>query len=135
MLICSGVIQDSRVDVHTDTTSDEVMVDPDALQQVLVNLVQNSVDAMTEAPFRTISVRTRVVHDWVHLNVTDTGQGMCPDTLARLFDRGFSTKGDSRGLGMTSCRRLVEDMAGRLVANSDGIGRGATVELVLPLAR
>ena len=132
VLLCSSVLAASDVDVHIQGHETDVWVEPGSLQQVLVNLIQNAVDALQSASQRRLVFDVERVGDVARLRVSDTGSGMTPEAMQKLFDRGFSTKGDNRGLGLSSCRRLVEGMGGTLQGSSDGPGLGACFELTLP---
>jgi PAS domain S-box-containing protein len=103
------------------------------LQQVVLNLLLNAMDAMDQvAPGeRRLVVRTRRRGDAVEVAVSDTGPGIPADRLPHLFDAFFTTKKDGLGLGLAIARSLVEAHGGRIWAEPHG-GRGATFLLTLP---
>jgi len=114
-----------------------------ALQQVLVNLLKNAVEAVHEkglAPEggRIVVDASTELSDGeprVHLRVMDNGIGMSPEHLPHIFERGFSTKSrDSSGLGLHWCAVTVTAMGGRLYAESTGVGQGACLHLLLAQA-
>ncbi len=104
------------------------------LQQVLLNLVVNAMDAMdqVEARERQLVVRTRRLDDGVEVAVSDTGAGIPADRLPRLFDAFFTTKREGIGLGLAIARSIIEAHRGRIWAE-DHAGRGATFHVALPL--
>jgi PAS domain S-box-containing protein len=104
-----------------------------SLQQVMLNLVLNGMDAMDQqqAEERRLIVRTRQLADTVEVAVSDTGHGIPADRLPRLFDAFFTTKKEGLGLGLAIARSIVEAHGGRIWAEDDG-GRGATFRLTLP---
>jgi PAS domain S-box-containing protein len=104
------------------------------LQQVILNLVVNAMDAMheEEEAARQVVVRTRHATGAVEFEVSDTGHGIAADHLARLFDAFFSTKADGIGLGLAIARTIVEAHAGRIWAESES-GQGATFRVTLPI--
>ncbi len=120
------------------------------LQQVIMNFVTNAVDAMELQPSGVIAVsvtrETLTVAelaalvlgtdckagDYVVVTVKDTGAGMPPEVLSRMFDPFFSTKGTGRGLGLASALGLVSSHQGAIAASSQ-LGVGTEVRLVLPL--
>jgi PAS domain S-box-containing protein len=103
------------------------------LQQVLLNLVVNALDAVNESAEgeRRVIVRTRSAPDSVEISVSDTGNGIPADVLPKLFETFFTTKNDGLGLGLAISRSIVEAHAGRIWVE-DHRGRGATFRLSLP---
>jgi PAS domain S-box-containing protein len=104
------------------------------LQQVLMNLILNGMEAMTETPQaqRCLYLRTATNGERrVEISVTDCGQGIAPEKLHRLFDSFFTTKENGMGLGLAIARSIVDAHQGRISAenNSDG---GATFRFDLP---
>jgi len=104
-----------------------------SLQQVMLNLVLNGMDAMDQqqAEERRLIVRTRQLADTVEVAVSDTGHGIPADRLPRLFDAFFTTKKEGLGLGLAIARSIVEAHGGRIWAEDDD-GRGATFRMTLP---
>jgi C4-dicarboxylate-specific signal transduction histidine kinase len=112
-----------------------VRIDPVQIQQVLVNLIQNAADAMDDTPprDRLITVSTVGSADQVIVRVADTGKGIDPADLPKLFDSFFSTKSYGMGLGLNISRSIIEAHGGTLTAANNADGRGATFEFLLPL--
>ena len=104
------------------------------LQQVLLNLILNAVDAMagTAANARVVDVATRDAgHGSVEVSVHDRGHGIAPEDLAHVFDTFFTTKTDGMGLGLAIARSLVVAHGGRIVAENNREG-GATFRFTIP---
>jgi two-component system, LuxR family, sensor kinase FixL len=105
-------------------------------QQVLLNLVMNGSDAMSElaADERRLEVRTERNEDGgVHVSVADQGCGIPEDGLARVFEPFFSTKPLGLGLGLTVCRTIIDSFGGRIWATNNADSRaGATFHVLLP---
>jgi signal transduction histidine kinase len=106
------------------------------LQQVLLNLVVNGMEAMADTPAagRSLRVRTSVNGSaQVEVSVSDTGPGIPADRLGRLFDSFFTTKEHGMGLGLSIARSIVEAHGGWIRAEN-ATGGGATFRLGLPCA-
>jgi PAS domain S-box-containing protein len=107
------------------------------LQQVLLNLILNGMDAMAEQPRerRRLSVRTRPGTDGlVELVVTDLGHGIEPDKLPNLFEPFYTTKTNGMGMGLSIARRIIEAHRGRIWAENNGSG-GAAFHVTLPVVQ
>ena len=113
-----------------------VFGDPYELQQVILNLLVNAVDAVAEKPSRAgkIAMRGAVAGGEVRLLVTDDGVGMDEEQIARAFDLFYTTKevGEGTGLGLSMVHSIMESHGGRVELRSKK-GEGTTAELVLPL--
>ena len=113
----------------------KVVLDTDEMRRVITNLGQNGVQAMPRGG--TLTLRTRLARQgerrWVRLRVSDTGVGVARETLARVFEPYFSTRAEGTGLGLAICRRIVEDLGGRIAVHSRE-GEGATFTIELPAA-
>jgi PAS domain S-box-containing protein len=113
----------------------KILGDRVQLQQVIINLVMNGIEAMEPGndQLRELVVRSR--HDETHgmfLSVTDCGVGISDDDTDRLFKAFFTTKSGGLGMGLSICRSIVEAHGGRLSAFRNE-GLGATFQFVLPL--
>jgi len=105
------------------------------LQQVLLNLIINGMDAMVEQPRdrRQICVRTRLGGDGlVELSVIDSGQGIAPDKLPHLFDPFYTTKANGMGMGLSIAHTIIEAHHGRIWAENNASG-GAVFRIALPI--
>jgi signal transduction histidine kinase len=107
------------------------------LQQVILNLVRNAVDAMesvSDRP-RVLSVKSAVQDpDGVLVAVEDSGEGIDPKDIDRIFDSFFTTKPQGMGMGLSICRSIIEDHRGRLWASS-GVDHGSVFNVQLPAFR
>jgi C4-dicarboxylate-specific signal transduction histidine kinase len=120
------------VDDLPDATGDRVQ-----LQQVLVNLIQNGIEAMsavTDRPRHIVIRSERLASDEVLVAVRDSGVGIAPKNERRIFDTFFTTKAQGMGMGLAISHSIVEAHGGRLwaSANSDF---GATLHFTLPACR
>jgi PAS domain S-box-containing protein len=109
-----GVKLHYRFDPHAS----RVLVDRTQIQQVLINLMRNAVEAMAASDRREIEVKTRLLDDeTIEIAVADSGPGLSPEVAAHLFEPFISTKRNGMGLGLSICRSIVEAHGGRLRAN------------------
>jgi signal transduction histidine kinase len=106
------------------------------LQQVILNLVVNAIDAMTHLPKsqRIIRITTRAVDGRAELSVLDAGSGILADKLKTVFEQFFTTKAHGMGMGLSIARTIVEAHGGRIWAENRAEG-GAVFRINLPLAR
>ncbi len=112
----------------------DVLADRTQVQQVVVNLVANAIQAMAadDGP-REIRVTTgRDAEGRVSVTIRDTGPGVRPDDLPRLFDSFFTTKADGMGMGLPICRSIIETHGGAIRAENNAGGRGACFAFTLP---
>ena len=112
-----------------------VLVDKQRLLQIIVNLVKNAKESLHERSEgeRVLTVRTRAEEDRLCIEVSDTGIGITPENLTRVFSHGFTTKAGGHGFGLHSSANSAAEMDGSLTAQSEGPMRGATFKLNLPL--
>jgi len=123
-----------RLALETDPALPPVPGDRVQLQQVVLNLLLNAMDALEATPpaRRLVTVRARPVGATVEVAVSDTGPGIPADTLSRVFEPFFTTKPAGLGMGLAISRNIIEAHGGRLWADSNEAG-GATFTLTLPV--
>jgi len=106
-----------------------VKADPELIKQCLINLVKNSVEAMSTGG--RLTVRTGLAPAHVLLEVEDTGPGIPPETRDKVFSPFFSTKGKGSGLGLAMIKKILDDLGGTVELTSIP-GEGTRVTLLLP---
>ena len=114
-----------------------VLADRVQLQQVLINLVMNGVEAMQEIPDRPHELIIRSYQDkagQVAVDVVDSGMGFSAESADKLFNAFFTTKSGGMGMGLSICRSIIEAHGGRLSA-ANNAGPGAKFQFTLPLPR
>ncbi|MFO8014725.1 MAG: HAMP domain-containing sensor histidine kinase [Phycisphaerae bacterium] len=115
---------------------DSVRVESQAMEQVLVNLMRNALDALEEIEpdRRTLTLRTNRQNGWGVVEVTDTGPGIPPEQIEHLFEPFFTTKpvGKGTGLGLATSYGLVQRMGGEIEVKSEP-GQGATFLIRWPI--
>jgi PAS domain S-box-containing protein len=107
-----------------------IMADPVQLQQVLMNLVLNAIEAMKESGGE-LTVKSELQDGQLQLSVTDTGVGLPLEKIDQIFSAFFTTKAQGSGMGLAISRSIVESHGGRLWATANE-GRGATFYFTLP---
>jgi signal transduction histidine kinase len=131
-----GELRDRRVAERTQLASELPLVtgNRNQLQEVILNLIRNALEAMDDTPDRGRELRVRTAargRDTVVIAVEDSGPGIDPKTMDRIFDAFFTTKSHGMGLGLAICRMIVERHGGQLTASSDGKS-GALFSIILP---
>jgi two-component system NtrC family sensor kinase len=110
-----------------------IQADADQLQQVFINLINNSLDAMPLGG--TLRVSTEMNRDSVIIKLSDTGEGIASDQIDLIFDPLFTTKqGRGTGLGLTIVKQIVSEHGGQIQVESEP-GHGATFSIKLPVCR
>ncbi|MDR1662021.1 MAG: GHKL domain-containing protein, partial [Azoarcus sp.] len=109
-----------------------VAVDAQMIEQVVINLMGNGIDAMNEVPpeKRILTIATRMQEHGVSLSVADQGSGIAPEIASHLFDPFFTTKGKGMGMGLNICRTIAELHHGTLTFEPNPSG-GAIFTLTL----
>jgi two-component system sensor histidine kinase HydH len=110
----------------------EVELDPDGINQVLLNLYLNAVEAMDQGGTLNVSLSADQGSRWVKITVSDTGMGISKEDLQHIFDPYFTTKTTGTGLGLAVVHKIIEAHEGEVRAESE-IGRGTTVTVLLPI--
>ncbi len=122
---------ETRVALEPDLPA--VYVDEHQVQQVLVNLVTNAVQAMTPGGSLSVSTRNRKATGSVEITVMDTGKGISPEYVPHIFDPFFTTKGDGgTGLGLSVSYGIIRNHGGEIRVESK-VGTGTTITVELPV--
>lgn len=117
-----------------DPQHDLVLVDRVQIQQVLVNLFRNALEAMAQSSRRDLVVSNKPVDDdMIEIEVSDTGSGISDDVMQNLFQTFFTTKETGMGVGLSISRSIIEAHGGRMWAETNAAG-GATFRFTLPAA-
>ena len=123
-----------EIDIHLATAGNlGITGDEGKIGQVLLNLLLNAADAMPKGGRITVEVRERQADQTVLLSVSDTGTGIAPDVIPRIFDPFYTTKGVGKGtgLGLAVVHRIIQDHHGSVHVESEP-GKGTTFSIVLP---
>jgi len=111
-----------------------ILCDHIQLQQVIINMVVNAMDAMKDTPSekRTITIRTAGVENFAELSVSDFGPGIPEDKLKEVFEPFYTSKAEGMGMGLSIARTIIEAHHGRILAENRDHG-GASFRIKLPL--
>jgi C4-dicarboxylate-specific signal transduction histidine kinase len=135
IVLLRGEVTRHSISVRAELTPDlpHVMGDRVQLQQVMMNLITNSIDAMKEVNGpRELAINSqRADHEQVMVSVSDTGVGLPPQQADQIFRAFFTTKPHGTGMGLSISRSIVESHSGRLWA-ADNSSRGASFHVILP---
>lgn len=119
------------VQLALEPETDLVFVDRIQVQQVLVNLIRNAIDAMIDSPVSCLSIRTaRAANGFVEVTVQDTGSGISESIAPQLFQPFVTTKESGMGIGLSICRTIVESHGGRIWF--DRVDGGTAFRFTLP---
>ena len=118
-----------------------IVTDRHKIMQIMINLISNALHALKEVPGagsgvqHTLTITMRITVDGnVAVDVADSGVGIAPDRLGRIFEFGYTTRKDGHGFGLHSSALTAKELGGQLRVASEGVGRGATFTLELPVA-
>jgi C4-dicarboxylate-specific signal transduction histidine kinase len=148
ILSLQNIIEESLVFLRNELQSTAVFVSLDLahslptltgdriqLQQVVVNLAINAVQAMAQSalPERKLLIRTELSDPWISCSLEDSGPGIDPHHLGQLFRGFFTTKETGMGMGLLVCQSIIEAHGGELRADNNSILGGARFSFLLPL--
>jgi two-component system sensor kinase FixL len=119
--------------INLDHDVPVVMIDKVQIQQVVLNLVRNAVEAMAQATTRILTIETADHRGEALVRVIDTGSGMAPEVAAKLFEPFLTTKMTGMGIGLSISRSIVEAHGGRIWA-AENPGGGTIFSFTLPAA-
>ena len=120
--------------MHLHQSVPKVFGDLVQLQQVLINLLTNALDAMDDQPIeiRTITISTRPENESsAFVSISDSGEGIPPEKIKTVFDPFQTTKSKGIGLGLAICKTIIEAHRGKIWADNNPDG-GAIFSLILP---
>lgn len=124
--------EDLDVRIVREGECGELMVDPDRLHRVLINLVSNALESMGSGG--ELLVRAARSDDQISIEVLDRGSGLDETARAHLFEPHFTTKSRGTGLGLAICKRVVDELGGSIEVGPRMDGEGTCARIVLPLA-
>jgi signal transduction histidine kinase len=140
ILIPQPVMGAIRIDYQLKANNDEIIADPNQLQQVFLNVILNAADSLAEEDNRkgkdsekVLTILSVNANDAMELRFEDNGSGISEEELAQIFDPFYTTKepGEGTGLGLSVCYRIVEGLGGTIRAESEK-GQGTKIIITIP---
>jgi diguanylate cyclase (GGDEF)-like protein len=107
-----------------------IEADAEQIKQVLINLIQNGLEALGKKGI--VEVRWKEVRGQISIFIQDTGRGIHPEHLSKIFNPFFTTKGEGTGMGLSICHRIITEHGGQIYVQSE-LGRGTIFHIHLPL--
>jgi signal transduction histidine kinase len=138
LALLESELQGHHIAVRTtlNETISEVLADQVQIQQVMVNLIENAIEAMSFVTGRSRVLHLKTEFDGARnilVTIEDSGLGIDPNNVERIFDRFFTTKAQGMGMGLAICRSIIEAHNGRLWAEARG-DQGSIFRMSLPVA-
>jgi len=121
-----------KVEIDLSLDLPPTLINHDEIRQVFVNLINNAWQAMPQGG--TLKIRSYIEEDMAQVEITDTGCGISPENMKKLFTPFFSTKTKGTGLGLAAVQRILERHKGKVKVRSR-LGQGTTFIISLPLAK
>lgn len=118
--------------LFTDMPNDipEVQCDKNQLKQVIVNIALNAIDAMLQSEEKILRIAATFDHKYVYIRISDTGSGMTPEQIVKIFVPFYTTKETGTGLGLSVCYSIIENHQGKIKVESEpGIGTSFIISL------
>ena len=134
MLVGDGVLEKTQIVMNIDEPKNVVLGDKIQLEQVIVNLLSNALDALRDSAQKQITIDCRHLKDHIEVCVTDTGPGISEAMLEQIFDPFFSTKrrGQNLGLGLSISFNIIHSFQGKLSVENAVAHSGAIFRIQLP---
>ena len=109
----------------------KIMVDPDRLNQVLLNVYLNAIEAMADGGQLIVAISSNAEADGIDIKIADTGCGIGPEDLSKIFDPYYTTKSSGTGLGLAIAHNIIEAVGGQILVESHP-GQGTIFRIIIP---
>jgi two-component system sensor kinase FixL len=132
--LASSTVQKAGAHTSMEATAPiaPVFIDRVQIQQVIINLVRNAVEAMEHSSVRRVRINSVASPDGLRVDIADTGPGLPEDIASRLFEPFVTNKNSGMGLGLSICKDIIESHGGRLWAEPN-VPQGTVFSFVLPV--
>lgn len=122
-----------RIDFQTLSPSPSIDVDKVQLQQVLINLIRNAIEALQQRQHAEVKIRIEVINQIVIMHIADNGPGLAAKVMQNLFKPFITTKEQGMGVGLSICHSIIEAHGGNIMVTSEA-NKGACFSIQLPLS-
>jgi C4-dicarboxylate-specific signal transduction histidine kinase len=128
-------ISKTKVELELDKTLPFIFIDKIQMQQVLLNLMQNAIEAMQESVIKEkrIYIQTKTISKMIEITLKDTGPGFSKEIINKAFMPFFTTKAHGRGMGLAICRSIIEAHGGQFTINPNS-NHNSWIKFSLPVA-
>lgn len=130
-----SLLNDCRFEYHRPDIDTFLLVDVKQFKQVLLNLINNAMDAIKESSNRkhgVIKIEIQHLHTKVEVQISDNGNGIEKKYMDKIFAPFYTTKDKGTGIGLAVCQRIIEEHNGKIEVHSQ-LGKGTTFKIALPL--
>ena len=119
------------VKTHNSNQATEIMIDPDRLNQVLLNLYLNAIESMDNGGELKVELSSNSETDGIDIKISDTGCGINPEDLTKIFDPYYTTKSSGTGLGLAIAHNIIEAIGGQIMVESHP-DQGTSFRIIIP---
>lgn len=130
------LLKEKEITSEYEIPDDELFLDADynRLNQVIINLLKNSIEAMKDTTFKKLKISTNIINDYVNIDIEDTGLGISKENLEKMKEPFFSTKASGTGLGVYLSKEIIKEHDGKIHYSSEE-GKGTKVTITLPIKK
>jgi len=131
--LCSPMARDLPITINCQSVDEnlQIHIDHKMIEQVLINLIRNAIDALTDTPDGIIKLSARTTNNLLEIDVKDNGTGIPDEIMDNVFIPFFTTKEKGSGIGLSLCRRILQMHGGTIRINSK-FHQGTTITLSFP---
>lgn len=130
--LMEGALREKGVLCEMSLNQDQcpVLIDPQQIKQVLINLLKNALEATPDGG--RITILSKVENSNARVSIVDSGSGIPPEMISKIFDPFYTTKKKGTGLGLVVCQKIIEEHGGKISIQSDE-GKGTEITFILPV--
>jgi nitrogen fixation/metabolism regulation signal transduction histidine kinase len=131
--LCSPMVRDLPITINCQSVDKnlQIRIDHKMIEQVLINLIKNAIDALNDTPDGIIDLSARTTNNLLEIDVKDNGTGIPDEIMDNVFIPFFTTKEKGSGIGLSLCRRILQMHGGTIRINSK-VHQGTTISLSFP---